>query len=234
MCQNQQKKSTSPKGAAYLFNWRQFRFTHVELRVFLIPNCTCVFLNINWLFAICADGGDTPGFTTSFGERNDPWAFPGAEKFQTENAHPSDSQGDFPKPDEWLSNLKTDVLLAFFGYSESFEGEAGLTNFKAELSAFVEHTLAQKYNGATPPQLALVSPIAFQNLSDKYDLPNGINENKNLELYTNAIQEVAKKYDVLFLDAFNPSKKWFETGEQLTIDGCQLNTEGIKICNFIG
>ena len=66
------------------------------------------------------------------------------------------------------------------------------TNFKAELSAFVEHTLAQKYNGATPPQLALVSPIAFQNLSDKYDLPNGINENKNLELYTNAIQEVAK------------------------------------------
>ncbi len=173
------------------------------------------------------DGGDTPGFRPH-SARNDPWAFPGAEKFQTEYAKSSDSQGDFPKPDEWLSNLKTDVLLAFFGYSESFEGAAGLANFKAELSAFVEHTLAQKYNGVAAPQLALISPIAFQNLSNKYDLPNGINENKNLELYTKAMQEVANKYDVLFLDAFNPSKKWFETVEQLTIDGCQLNTEGYQ------
>jgi mono/diheme cytochrome c family protein/glucose/arabinose dehydrogenase len=173
------------------------------------------------------DGGDMPGFRPH-SARNDPWAFPGAEKFQTEYAKNSDSRGFFPKPDEWLSNLKTDVLLAFFGYSESFAGEAGLDNFKAELSAFVEHTLAQKYNGVTPPQLALVSPIAFQNLSDKYDLPNGVNENKNLELYTKAIQAVANQYDVIFLDVFNPSKKWFETGEQLTIDGCQLNTEGYQ------
>lgn len=173
------------------------------------------------------DGGDTPGFRPH-SARNNPWAFEGAEKFQTENANPSHSEGFFPKPDEWLTNLKTDVVLAFFGYSESFEGEAGLANFKAELDAFVQHTLAQKYNGATPPQLALVSPIAFQNLSAKYDLPNGINENKNLELYTKAIQEVATKYDIPFVDAFNPSKKWFETGEELTIDGCQLNTEGYQ------
>lgn len=173
------------------------------------------------------DGGDTPGFRPH-SARNDPWAFPGAEKFQTEYAKNSDSRGFFPKPDEWLSNLKTDVLLAFFGYSESFAGEAGLDNFKAELSAFVQHTLAQKYNGVAPPQLALVSPIAFQNLSDKYDLPNGIQENKNLELYTKAIQDVANQYDVIFLDVFTPTKKWFETGEQLTIDGCQLNTEGYQ------
>jgi mono/diheme cytochrome c family protein/glucose/arabinose dehydrogenase len=173
------------------------------------------------------DGGDTPGFRPH-SARNDPWAFPGAEKFQTENANPSHSEGDFPKADVWLTNLKTDVLLAFFGYSEAFEGAAGLANFKAELEAFVQHTLAQKYNGAAPPQLALISPIAFQNLSAQYDLPNGINENKNLELYSKAIQEVAAKYDVLFLDAFNASKKWYETGEQLTIDGFQLNTEGYQ------
>jgi mono/diheme cytochrome c family protein/glucose/arabinose dehydrogenase len=173
------------------------------------------------------DGGDTPGFRPH-SARNDPWAFSGAEKFQTELAHKSDSEGDFPKPDVWLNNLKTDVLLAFFGYTESFAGAAGLDNFKAELSAFVEHTLAQKYNGTHPPQLALISPIAFQNLSNKYDLPNGMNENKNLELYTKATEEVANKYNVLFLDAFHPSKKWFEGGEQLTIDGCQLNTEGYQ------
>jgi mono/diheme cytochrome c family protein/glucose/arabinose dehydrogenase len=174
-----------------------------------------------------SDGGDTPGFRPH-SARNDPWAFPGAEKFQKEHANPSHSEGDFPKPDEWLTHLKTDVLLAFFGYSEAFEGAAGLANFKAELEAFVKHTLAQKYNGISTPQLALISPIAFQNLSAKYDLPNGITENKNLELYTKAIQEVATKYNVLFLDAFNPSKKWFETGEELTIDGFQLNEAGYQ------
>jgi hypothetical protein len=86
------------------------------------------------------DGGDTPGFRPH-SARKDPWAFPGAEKFQTEYAKSSDSEGDFPKPDVWLSNLKTDVLLAFFGYSESFAGAAGLDNFKAELSAFVAFLL---------------------------------------------------------------------------------------------
>ena len=173
------------------------------------------------------DGGDTPGFRPH-SARNDSWAFPGAEKFQTEYAKPSGNVGVFPKPDEWLTNLKTDVVLAFFGYSESFAGQEGLARFKGELEAFVQHTLAQKYNGRAAPKLALVSPIAFQNLSDKFDLPNGVSENKNLELYTKAIKEVAAKYNVLFLDAFSPSKKWFEKGEQLTIDGCQLNTEGYQ------
>lgn len=173
------------------------------------------------------DGGDTPGFRPHAG-RNTPWAFAGAEKFQKEYAEPSDSEGTFPSADEWLSNLKTDVVIAFFGYSESFEGINGLPRFKAELEAFVKHTLAQKYNGIKSPQLALVSPIAFQDLSKKYDLPNGIRENKNLELYTQAIKEIALKYNVLFLDVFNPSKQWFSTGEELTIDGFQLNEDGYK------
>ena len=179
------------------------------------------------------DGGDTPGFRPHSG-KNDSWAFPGAEKFQTEYATPSGNEGDFPKPDTWLTNLKTDVVLGFFGYSESFAGLEGLARFKGELEAFIQHTLAQKYNGVAAPQLALVSPIAFQNLSQKFDLPDGIAENKNLEMYTKAMKQVASKYNVLFLDAFSPSKTWFETGEQLTIDGCQLNTEGYqKFANLL-
>ncbi len=43
-------------------------------------------------------------------------------------------------------------------------------------------------------------------------------------MYTKAIKEVADKNDVLFVDAFTPSKKWYaETAEPLTIDGSQLN-----------
>ncbi|HEX5025229.1 MAG TPA: PVC-type heme-binding CxxCH protein, partial [Agriterribacter sp.] len=174
------------------------------------------------------DGGNTPGFRPH-SARNDPWAFPGAEKFQTEYATKSGSIGTYPSPDEWLTLHKADLMIAFFGYSESFQGKEGLENYKAELDAFIKHTLSQKYNGDTSVQLAIVSPIAFENLSDKYDLPDGVKENENLALYTNGMKEVAAQNNVLFVDAYTPSKKWFESAkEPLTIDGSQLNDEGYK------
>ncbi|WP_304516864.1 PVC-type heme-binding CxxCH protein [Cecembia rubra] len=174
------------------------------------------------------DGGNTPGFRPHSG-RVSPWAFPGAEDFQTEFANFSDSQGHFETPDEWLYRHKADVILAFFGYNESFQGELGLDNYKAELEAFIKHTLQQNYNGSTPPQLAIISPIAFEDLSATKDLPNGVNENKNLELYTLAMKEVAEKHKVLFVNAFKPSKKWYtSSSEPLTIDGSQLNEIGYE------
>ena len=51
---------------------------------------------------------------------------------------------DFGTPDEWLSRTKTDVILAFFGYNESF---GDLNRFKQDLAQFITHTLGQKYNG---------------------------------------------------------------------------------------
>ena len=174
------------------------------------------------------DGGDTPGFRPH-ASRNLPWAFAGAEKFQTEYAKNSGSEGHFDYPDQWLTRLKTDVIIAFFGFSESFQGKAGLANFKAELDAFIKYTLNQKYNGVSAPKLAIVSPIAFEDLTSKYDLPNGIKENENLLLYTNAMREVSAANKVLFVDAFTPSKAWYaSTEEALTIDGSQLNDEGYK------
>ena len=173
------------------------------------------------------DGGDTPGFRPHSG-RVSPWAFPGAEKFQSDLAQNSGSEGHLRTPDEWLAKHETDIIIAFFGFSESYEGAAGLENFKGELSAFVEHTLAQQYNDSIPPQLALVSPIAFQDLSATYDVPNGEMENANLKLYADAMKEVALRYKVLFIDAFSPTKQWFESGEQLTIDGLQLTDKGYE------
>ena len=155
-----------------------------------------------------ADPGNTPGFRPH-SSRKSPWAFPGAEQFhQDELGNESGSIGFFPTEDEWLVNLKADVILAFFGYNESFEGEAGLENFKNELEAFIEHSQKQKYNENGAADLVLVSPIAFEDLSSKMDLPNGIEENKNLKLYTEAIREIAIKNNVPFIDAFTPSKKW--------------------------
>jgi len=173
------------------------------------------------------DGGNTPGFRPHSG-RFSPWAFPGAEKFQTELANFSNSQGHFETPDQWLTRLKADIILAFFGYNESFNGPEGLDNFEKELEAFIQHTSIQEYNGTTAPQLVLVSPIAFQDLSDQFDLPNGQEENKNLALYSASIKKIADENNVPFIDVFHPTKKWFESGKQLTIDGSQLNDLGYQ------
>jgi len=172
------------------------------------------------------DGGNTPGFRPHSG-RVSPWAFDGAEQFQTELAKNSDSRGHLEQPDEWITRLGADVILAFFGYSESFEGPDYVDTYKAELDAFIKHTLSQSYNGESSPRLALVSPIAFENLSSIYDLPNGRAENSNLALYTSAMKEVADDNDVLFVDAFAPSKQWYNSeADPMTVDGFQLNDEG--------
>lgn len=174
------------------------------------------------------DGGNTPGFRPHAG-RVSPWAFPGAERFQTELAKNSGSQGHFETPDQWLTRLEADVIIAFFGYNESFQGPEGLDNFKGELAAFIEHSLAQQYNGATAPQLALVSPIAFEDLTDQMDLPDGKKENANLQLYTEGMREVAAKYAIPFLDVYTPTQTWFtRAGETWTIDGHQLTEAGYE------
>ena len=185
------------------------------------------------------DGGNTPGFRPN-AARNSPWAFPGADKYEHESGeaihfveddgpHQSGPVGHFPSPDEWISSLKADIIIAFFGYPESFEGPEGLDNYKAELRGFIQHTLSQKYNGSTAPQLALVSPIAFEDLSAKMDLPDGKKENKNLALYTEAMKEVAADEGVLIVDAFEPTKELFEKEDtDLTQDGFQLTHLGYQ------
>jgi hypothetical protein len=156
------------------------------------------------------DGGDTPGFR-AHSARNTPWAFPGAEKFQTELATNSASEGFFDYPDAWLTRVKADVILGFFGANEAYNGAEGLDNFKEELRAFIVHTLQQRYNGESAPQLVLVSPIAFEDLSASHDLPNGKTENENLAMYTKAMEEVCLQEGVPFINAFDPSMEWFSS-----------------------
>ncbi|MBT8182049.1 MAG: dehydrogenase, partial [Eudoraea sp.] len=207
---------------------RMMNFGHFETELQLrYPDSLLTIRNM-------CDGGNTPGFRPH-SSRNSPWAFPGAEKFQTELGEPSGSIGHFETEDEWLGRLRADIIIAFFGYNESFQGKEGLENYKAELHAFIQHTLNQKYNGETSPQLALVSPIAFEDLTAKMDLPNGVEENKNLAMYTQAMREVAATDSILFLDAFEASGKWFTSERKdLTADGFQLNDFGYqKLSKFL-
>ena len=201
---------------------RMMEFGGLETELHLrYPDSTLFIRNLS-------DPGDTPGFRPRSGT-NDPWAFPGAEQFQDEYATNSGSEGFLEKPDQWLTRLKADVVIGFFGFNESFQGEAKLQNFKDELEAWIVHSKAQRYNGKAAPQLALVSPIAFEDLSEIKDVPNGKLENENLQRYTEAMEEVAKKHQIVFVDAFTPSKSWYQdSAEPLTIDGSQLTEQGYE------
>ncbi len=162
--------------------------------------------------------GDTPGFRPH-PSRKSQWAFPGAEKFHPDKAR-HDGNGFFPTPDEWLTHLKADTIVAFFGYNESFDGPKGVANYEAELDAFVQHTLSKAYNGDAAPRLVLVSPIAFEDQSKTRDLPDGATENANLKLYSDAMERVAKKHSLTFIDLFTPTKEIYaKAKEPLTTRG---------------
>ena len=155
--------------------------------------------------------GDTPAFRPH-PARISQWAFPGAEKFRPEFAKHA-GEGFFPTPDQWLTHLKADTIIAFFGYNESFDGPSRVENYEAELDAFVLHTLSNAYNGSAAPRLVLVSPIAFENLSKTKDLPDGSAENANLKLYTAAMERVAKKHSLTFVDLFTPTFDLFSKAD---------------------
>src|SRR6185503_325714 len=116
---------------------RMMNFGHFETEMHLrYPDSFLYIRNM-------CDGGNTPGFRPHSG-RLSPWAFPGAEKFQTELARSPHSEGFYEYPDQWITHHKADIIIAFFGYNESFQGQAGLENYKAELDSFTRHTLQQK------------------------------------------------------------------------------------------
>jgi putative heme-binding domain-containing protein len=103
-----------------------------------------------------------------------------------------------------LTDTKADVIFAFFGYNESFAGEAGLPKFKADLESFIKHTLAQKYNGKSAPRLVLFSPLFQEHLPNR-NLPDGDENNKRLQVYTAAMAEVSKANNVAFVDLYQKS-----------------------------
>lgn len=155
--------------------------------------------------------GDTAGFRPH-PSRQSQWAFPGADKFHPQHRTHA-GQGHHPTPDEWLTTVAADTILAFFGYNESFDGQTGLENFKGEIDAFITHTLGQKYNGRAAPRLILVSPIAFEDLSKSRDLPDGAAENERLALYTQAMKDVAATRGVEFIDLFGETARLYPTFE---------------------
>ena len=129
--------------------------------------------------------------------------------------------GDTSKP---LHEQKADVIFAFFGINESFDGEAGLPGFEADLDRYLKTHLAARYNGKTPPRLVLVSPIAHEPLERLHHVDVDA-RNRELQRYTTAMARVAGRNQVPFVDLFTPSLDAI-TARSLNI---ALTTNGIHV-----
>ena len=141
----------------------------------------------------------------------------------------------FGSPDEHLQHSQADVVFAFFGYNESFGGADALGKFKQDLAEFIRHTCSQEYNGRSTPRLVLFSPIAHENLYDR-NLPDGSENNQRLELYTDAMAEVAGRHEVVFVDLFRSTRPLYaDRDARSTRNGVHLNSAGNReLAELIG
>ena len=155
-------------------------------------------------------------------------------------AWPGDEITVQPRPEKYadmhgqLAEVRADVVLAGYGFNESFAGAAGVAKFEADLAAFIAGLRAHRYNGKSAPAIVLISPIAHENLGNP-NLPDGRESNGRLRLYTEAMERVAKRERVGFVDVFTPSfaamearKNAAEKKEALTFNGIHLTDAGYR------
>ncbi|MDG1139392.1 MAG: c-type cytochrome [Opitutales bacterium] len=205
---------------------RMIHYGHFETELYLrFPTLDLTIRNL-------CDEGNTPGFRPHPSRnQEEQYAFPGAEKFIHKDLLASTRPaGFFDTPDEWLSRLKSNTILCFFGFNSSFDGIHQLPRFKKELDAFIRHTKSMPYAGQTP-NIVLISPTAIESLPG---ITDGKVQNRNLKAYTNGIKEVAVQNNIQFVDAFSPSVEWYQDGIPHSIDGALYNDHGYqKLASFL-
>lgn len=134
-----------------------------------------------------------------------------------------------------LTEQKADVIFLCFGMNEAFKGAAGLQKFEKDLVVFIQNLQENQFNGRSVPKLVLVSPISHEKLGQYY--PDPTDHNKNLELYTKAMQKTAEAKGIYFVDLFTPSMARMNSGNKpvITINGIHLNDAGYRLAaDWIG
>jgi len=137
-----------------------------------------------------------------------------------------DRPTNFPTEASTLEAHKTDVIIACFGMGESFEGEAGLAEFKKQLHAFITSHRGRKYNGRSAVRLVLVSPIAYENLGAR--TPRWQERNREISAYGRLMNETAANAGVPFIDLYGPTAELMKgkNTPKLTDNGINLNAYG--------
>ncbi len=139
---------------------------------------------------------------------------------------------NFGTRDEWLTRARADVILACYGYNESFKGDAGIDKFKQDLEKFLKDAKTKNYSGKAAPRVVLVAPLAAEKSNDPNQPPTD-KTNENLKKYSAAMAELAKANGVPFVDLFSLSQELFaaaaKAGKPLTFNTVHLTEAGDKV-----
>ncbi len=131
---------------------------------------------------------------------------------------------NFADLDQHLTHERADVVLAAFGFNESFAGREGLPRFREDLATFLGELKSKQYNGRTAPRVVLVGPAANENV-DAVDAAELNNE--RLQTFIEAMRETAAVEGVGFVDLFPATNEALRSpGTDLTTNGVHLNRAG--------
>ncbi len=147
-------------------------------------------------------------------------------------AWPADTADLQPRPENFadleqhLRHERVDIILAAFGFNESFDGLEGLPDFKETLARYVSQLKRKAFNGQSAPEIVLLSPIANENVQG---VPAADLNNVRLQMYADAIRDVAVDQEVGFVDLFRETETAMASpGSDLTINGVHLNEAGYE------
>ncbi|HEY6564477.1 MAG TPA: PVC-type heme-binding CxxCH protein, partial [Pirellulaceae bacterium] len=134
---------------------------------------------------------------------------------------------NFGTPDDYLTQHAADVIWAFFGFNEAFQGLDGLPGFRSDLTAWVRHVRSHRYNGTDPPRLVLFSPIELDRASPT-GMPRDATFEASLKHYSATLSEVARAEKVGFVDLTGTSRDEEAAAERRTINGIHLTDVGYR------
>ncbi len=131
----------------------------------------------------------------------------------------------FGTRDEWLERTGASLIIACYGFNESFAGEEGLQGFRDRLETFITEVRALRLGGASEaPRLLLVSPTPGEDHASGLG-PGAAALNAQLSPYLATMQVVAHGRGVPFVDVFTPLAS-ASIGSPRTIDGVHLGEVG--------
>ena len=133
----------------------------------------------------------------------------------------------FINAQEYLKISKADVIIAFWGYNESYDNDPA--GFTQEMEKWIAETLKQNYSGKGAPRLVICAPIMHENLNTP-NLPDGKANNARLMQYAGAAEVAAAKYKLPYVDLFHVTKHLYMMNkEPLTLNGIHPNSRGNQL-----
>lgn len=119
-----------------------------------------------------------------------------------------------------LEHFKPTVVFLAYGMNESFDGEAGLPEFRRGLDRLLDAVA-----GLGPRAVFLVSPLRHENLGPP--LPDPAEHNRKLRLYRDALRQAAAGRRLGFIDLFEKLDPEQRLGP-LTDNGIHLTDRGYR------